>query len=240
MSIQSPFVDAAQVAHFEDLAEHWWNPDGPMRALHAINPIRIRWILEQLPNTSLKLCDIGCGAGLFTEAMADAHHQVTGIDSSKKLIRIAQGHAQHYQRKIQYIQTNLEDFIVEHTHDFDVMTCLEVLEHVPDPARMIAQCAQCCKPGGLLFFSTLNRTYSAWLLGIFAAEHILNLVPKNTHQYDAFIRPSELKRWANQSNLTLQTISGLKFNPINNTAALSHDVKINYMMCFKKSDASQH
>ncbi|MBM93469.1 MAG: bifunctional 3-demethylubiquinol 3-O-methyltransferase/2-polyprenyl-6-hydroxyphenol methylase [Legionellales bacterium] len=217
--------------HFDHLARHWWNPDGPMKTLHQINPIRTQWISNHL-TAPQQVCDIACGAGLLTEALDDAGHHMTGIDASPSLIQVAQAHAGN--RTINYHHTTVESFAAQYPEHFDAITCLELLEHVDNPQRMIQHCATCCKPGGLIFLSTLNRTLKAFILGIVVAEHLMNWVPKHTHQYEQFIRPSELKAWAHTQGLQLKDLMGLTLNPWTGHAALSKKIDINYLMCFKK------
>lgn len=219
---------------FDDLATQWWSLDGPMKTLHEINPTRHKWITDNIGEKSAKILDIGCGAGILAESLAKSAHLVTGLDISDKLIKIAKSHAEIESLKIKYIAQNIDDFAPSNTESFDYVTCLELLEHVEDPEKFIAAAAHCCKKNGKIFFSTLNRNLKSWLLSICVAEHLLGIIPKGTHSYSHFIKPSEIYKIAKKHNLELLKTTGMTYNPISKTAKLTSSLKINYLLCFQK------
>ena len=220
---------------FSKLANQWWDPHGPMQALHLINPVRTQWISQHINKNPAKVLDIGCGAGILTEGLAKKGHNLTGLDISEKLIRIAKKHATLSDLKINYICKEIDDFAPSMTESFDYITCLEMLEHVDNPEKFIAAAAHCCKKNGRLFFSTINRNLKSWLCAIGAAEHLLQIVPKGTHQYQNFIKPSEINTIAKQYNLELLFTTGIDFNPVTKNIKLIDSLDINYIMCFQKS-----
>ena len=226
-------VDTGEIAHFEGLAARWWDPRGEMGALHAINPVRTRYIERTAGGLKGKTAvDVGCGGGILTEALARAGADSLGIDLAAASIKVAQEHAaEHGLLNAQYRLVSAEDLAAERPEGFDVVCCLEMLEHVPEPASVVAACARLCKPGGTLVFSTINRNPKAYALMIVAAEYALNLVPRGTHDYAKFIRPSELDRWARAAGLEPREVVGLRYNPLLRSASLApRDVDVNYLM----------
>jgi 2-polyprenyl-6-hydroxyphenyl methylase/3-demethylubiquinone-9 3-methyltransferase len=228
-------ADSAEVEKFDRLAEDWWNPEGPFKTLHQINPLRLGYIQSLSPLAGLKAADIGCGGGLLAEAMAQAGADVTATDLAESSIRIAAEHARASGVKVDYCVVPVEDLAAERAGTFDVVCCMEMLEHVPDPASIITACAALCKPGGHVYFSTLNRHPKAFAFAIVGAEYLLNLLPRGTHEYAKFIRPSELAAWARGRGLEVDNISGLKYNPFTGIHCLSDDPRVNYLMHLRKS-----
>ncbi|WP_267256319.1 bifunctional 2-polyprenyl-6-hydroxyphenol methylase/3-demethylubiquinol 3-O-methyltransferase UbiG [Coxiella endosymbiont of Ornithodoros maritimus] len=223
-------TDKEELAGFSNLAEDWWNPAGKMKPLHLINPVRLKYIEQQIPIKGKHILDVGCGGGLLSEALAKHGAVVTGVDMSESLIAVAKNHAEQ-QLNINYQCQDIEILTID-TQPFDIITCMELLEHVPDPQRMIKNCAALIKPGGKLFFSTINRNFKAYLYTIIGAEYLLNLLPKGTHDYAQFIRPSELVGWAANGGLRLLNITGIHYHPLKNEFDLSRDVSVNYLACF--------
>jgi len=225
-------VDSDEIAHFESLAARWWDPRGEMGALHVINPVRTRYIEQAADGLKGKTAlDVGCGGGLLTEALARGGAETLGIDLAGASIKVAQQHAQDHGVQAQYRLVSAEDLAAERPDSFDLVCCLEMLEHVPDPAEVVAACARLAKPGGTLVFSTINRNPKAYALMIVAAEYTLGLVPRGTHDYAKFIRPSELDRWARAAGLVPREVIGLRYNPLLRAASLqARDVDVNYLM----------
>lgn len=224
-------IDASEIAKFDALAKNWWDTTGDFKPLHDINPLRAGFIDEHSPVAEKKVLDVGCGGGILCEALAHRGARVTGIDMAETPLAIAESHAQLSELDITYEQSTAEHFANQHSQTFDVVTCLEMLEHVPDPSSVISACAQLVKPGGHVYFSTINRNPKAYLFAIIGAEYILKLLPKGTHDYDKFIRPSELAQWARQSDLTLAHTTGMTYNPITKRYKLTdNDVSVNYLM----------
>lgn len=224
-------ADPSEIDKFEQLAGQWWNPKGEMRPLHEMNPVRANYIDQRAPVAGQKVLDIGCGGGLLSEALAHRGAQVTGIDLGELPLQVAREHAAQSQLTIDYRQQSAEDLAAEAPASFDIITCMEMLEHVPDPAAIIGACQRLLKPGGQAFFSTLNRTPKAWLLAVVGAEYVLKLLPKGTHEYAKFIRPSELSGHIRQHNMRVQDISGMVYNPLTKTFRLSEkDVDVNYLI----------
>lgn len=224
-------TDPLETAHFDQMAAQWWNPEGPCRPLHDLNPTRIQFITDRCELAQKKVLDIGCGGGLLTEALAKRGAEVTGIDVSFNLIETARQHAEDNQiSNLTYLHTTAEQLAETEPQSFDIITCLELLEHVPDPPSLIAACTSLIKPGGQLFFSTLNRNPKSYLLAIIGAEHILHLLPKNTHQYAKFIKPSELEQALREAGIALKEITGLSYNPFSRQAKLCSDVSVNYLV----------
>lgn len=222
--------DSQELAKFASLAAHWWDPMGDLKTLHQINPLRLGYIMEKVSFPGAKVIDIGCGGGLLTEAMAKEGAQVTGIDMNKSLIEVARLHQLESGTKVEYLQTSAESIAEKHSGQYDIVTCLEMLEHVPDPAAIVRACGKLAKPGGRLFFSTLNRNPKAYLFAILGAEYILKLLPKNTHDYEKFIRPSELSAWSRQSGISPQELKGISYNPLTQQFKLTNNISVNYLM----------
>jgi len=222
-------VDPAEIAKFEALASRWWDPSSEFRPLHQINPLRAEWIDARSAVSGKTLVDIGCGGGLLSEAMAWRGANVTGIDMGEAPLAVARIHQLESQLDVDYRQITAEDLAIESPGQYDVVTCLEMLEHVPEPASVIEACATLAKPGANLYFSTINRNPKAFAFAIVGAEYILGLLPKGTHEYKKLIKPSELARWIRQAGLEIQEMTGLTYNPITKQYKLVEgDVSVNY------------
>ncbi len=227
-------ADPAEIAKFDALANDWWNPLGAMKPLHQLNPLRLQVIQNQVTLQQKKVLDIGCGGGLLSEAMAGREALVTGIDLSEQLIKLARQHAQEQELTIDYHFIDSDAFCKSHPAAFDMVTCMELLEHVPEPEQLVQECAALVKPGGAVFFATLNRNLQSFLKAIIGAEYLLRLLPKGTHQYAQFIRPSELTLWASRSGLVLKGFQGIVYNPLIDKFSLSKDISVNYMAHFQR------
>lgn len=224
-------VDPQEIEKFAALANRWWQKEGEFKPLHDINPLRIRFITEGCGHLSgLRVLDVGCGGGILSEAMAHHGAQVTGIDLGEPTIGAARAHAQGQSLTLDYRVVSVEALAAEQPAAFDVVTCMEMLEHVPDPESIVTACSRLVRPGGHVFFSTLNRHPKAWLFGVIAAERVLKLLPAGTHDYHRFIRPSELASWARRQQLALQGFKGLSYQPFTRQYSLSDDLSINYMV----------
>lgn len=224
-------IDAAEIAKFEALAAKWWDPDGEFRPLHEINPLRANWIDEHSPVAGRQLLDVGCGGGILCEAMARRGAAVTGIDAGEGPLSVARRHRLEAGLEIDYRQSTAEALAERESARFDVVCCLEMLEHVPDPGAVIGACATLARPGGAVYFSTINRNPKAFLFAIVGAEHLLRLLPVGTHEYGKFIRPSELAAWLREAGLTLEGLSGLLYNPLSKRYRLVRgDVSVNYLV----------
>ncbi len=225
-----PNVDTREVAKFEELAHRWWDPESEFKPLHAINPLRLDFIERRAGGLAGKqVLDVGCGGGILSESMAARGAQVTGIDMGEAPLAVARLHQHESGLDIDYRQTTAEELAGEMPGAFDVVTCLEMLEHVPDPESVIDACARLVKPGGHVFFSTINRNPKAWLFAIVGAEYVLRLLPKGTHDYEKFIRPSELEAWARHAGLAVREITGMSYNPLTRRYWLGSDVDVNYL-----------
>ena len=229
-----PNVDAAEIAHFNRMAQLWWDPHGKMGQLHAINDLRLAFITDRFQGAQPRVVDVGCGGGILAEALAKSGAQVTGIDLSELSLEIARQHAQKSGLDIDYRIQTVEQLAAAEAGTFDVVTCLEMIEHVPDPAAIVRACADLLKPGGWAFFSTISRTPKAFAQAIVAAEYILGLLPRGTHEYLRFIRPSELSGWCRAAGLQLQRLEGLTYNPLTRRYRLTPDTRVNYMLAARK------
>ncbi len=228
-------VDHQEIAKFEAVASRWWDREGEFKPLHQLNPLRLEWIAGHSQGLfGKRVLDVGCGGGILSEAMASHGAQVTGLDMGREPLQVARLHALETGVEVNYRQGTVEALAEELPGQFDVVTCMEMLEHVPDPASVVRACARLAKPGGQLFFSTINRNPKAWLLMIVAAEQLLKMVPKGTHDHNKFIRPAELSRYAERAGLQLKQMKGVVYNPLTGQFRLSHDVGVNYMLhCHK-------
>jgi 2-polyprenyl-6-hydroxyphenyl methylase/3-demethylubiquinone-9 3-methyltransferase len=229
-------ADAQELAKFSELAHKWWDPESEFRPLHQINPLRLEWIDELASLKSKAVLDVGCGGGILAEAMARRSGHVTGIDLAARPLGVARLHAlESGVANLDYREISTEALAAERPGAFDVVTCMEMLEHVPDPAAVVQACSTLVKPGGWVFFSTLNRNPKAFVFAILGAEYVLRLLPKGTHEYARFIRPSELARWAREGGLTLQGSRGLEYNPLTRRYKLSGDTSVNYLLACRKA-----
>lgn len=228
-------VDPNEIKKFAALSAHWWDETGELRTLHEINPLRMRLISERISLAGKKIADIGCGGGILSESMARAGASVTGIDMNEAAIKVAKLHLLESGVSVNYECMTAEALAEREPEQYDAITCLEMLEHVPDPSAIVTACATLLKPGGIVFFSTLNRTAKSYLFAILGAEYILRLLPKNTHDYAKFIRPSELSTWCEKSGLKPLHIQGIAYNPITKHFKCTQDVAVNYLFCASKS-----
>ena len=228
-------IDPQEIQNFDQHAADWWSLNGSFKTLHAINPLRLAFIQKISPLLDKKVLDIGCGGGILAEAMARQGAIVTGIDASEKAIAIARAHAAAEKIALSYQVTTAEVMAQEHPGEFDMITCMELLEHVPDPSAVVQACAQLVKSNGEVFFSTVNRNLRSYLLAIVAAEYLCQLIPKGTHQYAKLIRPAELAAGARAAQLEVLHIQGLSYNPLTRTFQLSQDTRVNYLMHCKKT-----
>ena len=232
-------VDQAELTKFSSLAHRWWDVDGEFGPLHAINPLRLDWIDGISPLKGQRVLDVGCGGGILADAMARTGAEVLGIDLAEKSLKVAQLHAlEAGTSQITYRLVAAEALAAEMPDHFDVVTCMEMLEHVPDPASVVQACARLAKPGGWVFFSTINRNPKSFLMAILGAEYVLNLVPRGTHEYARLLRPSELARFCRDAGLDMQQSCGLQYNPISGRYRLSTDTSVNYMLATRKSTNS--
>ncbi len=233
-STAQPNVDPAELAKFDSLAARWWDTEGDFRPLHQINPLRLDWIRQYVDLKGRNVVDIGCGGGILAESMAEAGASVVGIDMAEGPLAVARLHQLESGIEVDYRQSTAEDLAASEAGSYDVVTCLEMLEHVPDPSAVIRSCAELLKPGGDVFFSTINRNPKSFVFAIVGAEYVLKLLPKGTHEYDKFIRPSELEQWARSAGLELQASIGLHYNPLTRHYWLAPNVDVNYMMHFRR------
>ncbi len=228
-------VDPNEIKKFEDLASRWWDPESEFRPLHAINPLRTEFINLHSPVKGLKLLDVGCGGGLISEAMSAFGANVTGIDMGEAPLSVAKLHLLESGESVEYLKITAEELAEQRPERYDVVTCLEMLEHVPNPSLVVDACAKMVKPGGDVYFSTINRNAKAWLFAIVGAEYILNLLPRGTHEYEKLIKPSELSDYARAAGLELQSMIGLHYNPFTKGYKLAPGVDVNYMIHCKKT-----
>ncbi|MDH3512383.1 MAG: bifunctional 2-polyprenyl-6-hydroxyphenol methylase/3-demethylubiquinol 3-O-methyltransferase UbiG [Gammaproteobacteria bacterium] len=229
-------VDPAEVGKFNELASRWWDPAGEFKPLHQMNPLRLQYIDARAPLSGKRCLDVGCGGGILTEGMAEhGAASVTGIDLAEAALAVARLHLNESGwRDISYIETSADMLVTEQRESFDIVTCMEVLEHVPEPRLLIDACAGLVRPGGDVFFSTLNRNAKSFALAIVGAEYVLRLLPMGTHEYAKFIRPGELDRWARQAGLVLHDITGLRYSPFSQAFSLTSDIDVNYLAHFTR------
>lgn len=227
-------VDPAELAKFDSLASRWWDTEGEFRPLHQINPLRLDWIRQHVKFAGSKAVDIGCGGGILAEAMANAGATVTGIDMAEGPLAVARLHQIESGVEVDYRRSTAEALAADEAGQYDIVTCLEMLEHVPDPSQVIRSCAELVKPGGDVVFSTINRNPKAFVFAIVGAEYVLKLLPRGTHEYEKFIRPSELEHWAREAGLELRASIGLHYNPLTKEYSLGPNVDVNYLMHFQR------
>ena len=228
-------ADPAELAKFGELAHRWWDPQGEFRPLHELNPLRLEWIDRLAKLAGKRVLDVGCGGGILSEAMARLGATVTGIDLSEKPLKVAQLHLLESGLAVDYLGISVEEMADKNPDGFDVITCMELLEHVPDPASTVAACARLAKPGGRVFFSTINRNPKSYLFAVIGAEYLLKMLPKGTHDYQRFIKPSELSRWCRDSGLEPLELKGMTYNPVTNQYRLGEDCDVNYSICCAKN-----
>ena len=223
-------IDRSEQEKFDAIASGWWDPDGPFRPLHDLNPARLKFVADRAELDGARAIDVGCGGGILAESLADKGAKVTGIDVAPRVLATARLHLHESGHDVEYREVTVEAMAEEASGGFDVLTCMEMLEHVPDPASVIDATARLLKPGGQAFYSTLNRTPLAFALGIVGAEHVLRLLPRGTHRYDRFIRPSELSAWLRRAGLEVRDITGLHYNPLTRSVMLGGNVAVNYLV----------
>ncbi len=229
-------VHPHEIHKFSSRAERWWDPHGEFKTLHAVNPLRLQFIHAYAELEGRRIVDVGCGGGILSEGLARMGGEVLGIDLSQELLDVADLHGLESGVKVNYRKISAEALADEQPASYDVATCMEMLEHVPNPVSVIQACARLVKPGGNLFFSTLNRHPKAWLLAIFAAEQVLRMIPRGTHDYNTFIKPSELTRWAREAGLELLGMEGVTYNPLTGQFSLGADIDVNYLAAFVRSE----
>ncbi|BCK88021.1 ubiquinone biosynthesis O-methyltransferase [Sideroxyarcus emersonii] len=227
-------ADPIELEKFSQLAHKWWDPNSEFKPLHEINPLRLGYI-DRLASISGKaVLDVGCGGGILSESMAGLGARVTGIDLADKSLQVAKLHLLESGKQVEYRKVAVEELAAERPGQFDAVTCMEMLEHVPDPAGVVAACAKLVRPGGQVFFSTLNRNPKSYLFAILGAEYILNLLPRGTHDFAKFIKPSELAQWCRNAGLNVFDVTGMSYNPMNKTYSLGHDTSVNYMIACRR------
>ncbi len=231
-------ADPAEIDKFSDIASRWWDTESEFKPLHEINPLRFNYINERAPVAALRVADIGCGGGILTESLARAGATVTGIDLSKAALDVARLHAAEAELSIDYQCIATEEYAAEHSGTFDVVTCMEMLEHVPEPDKIVDACAALLKPGGSAFFSTLNRNGKSWLFAIVGAEYILNLLPRGTHDWNRFIKPSQLAQLTRNAGLQTCNLTGMTYQPFTKQYGTSTDISVNYLMHTIKAEAA--
>jgi 2-polyprenyl-6-hydroxyphenyl methylase/3-demethylubiquinone-9 3-methyltransferase len=230
-------VDRGEIAHFDALASRWWDPEGEFRTLHEINPLRLDWIRRHAGLEGRRILDVGCGGGILAEAMAAAGATVTGIDMAPAALSVAKLHRDGAGLEIEYVEKTAEELALERAGEFDVVTCMELLEHVPRPSSVVEACARLARPGGHVFFATINRHPKAFVYAIVGAEYLLRLLPQGTHEYARFIRPSELAAWARKAGLALEHETGMHYNPLTREYWLGPGVEVNYLMHFVRPES---
>ena len=229
-STQTLNVDPAELEKFAALAHRWWDKNSEFKPLHAINPLRLHFIDEAVGLNGKRVLDVGCGGGILSESMAEKGADVVAIDLGEKALKVAKLHQLESGSKVDYQLIAVEALASQQPASFDVVTCMEMLEHVPDPAAIIDACAKLVKPGGSIFFSTINRNPKAYLFAVIGAEYVLNMLPKGTHEYEKFIKPSELSAWARNSDLTVNELKGMSYNPLTQHYSLGSDISVNYLI----------
>ena len=230
-------LDHEEVNKFDELAAKWWDMEGEFKPLHQINPLRVGFIEERASLAGKKVLDVGCGGGILSESLSKLGADVTGIDASENTIGVAKSHSKSVDSSVQYFQNTIEEFVSSNPDEsFDVITCLEMLEHVPSPGEIIKICSGLLKQNGDIFFSTINRNPRSYLFAVIGAEYILNLLPKGTHDYNKFIKPSELAKWTREANLKTLETTGLSYNPITDNYWLGKDIQVNYMVHARKEE----
>ncbi|MDP5240003.1 bifunctional 2-polyprenyl-6-hydroxyphenol methylase/3-demethylubiquinol 3-O-methyltransferase UbiG [Uliginosibacterium sp. 31-16] len=229
-------ADENELAKFSELAHRWWDPESEFKPLHDINPLRLEWIDSHTSLAGKTVLDIGCGGGILTESMAQKGASVTGIDLSEKALSVARLHLFESNLLVDYRQISAEEFSAQQPASFDVVTCMEMLEHVPDPGSVIQACSRLLKPGGHVFLSTLNRNLKAYMLAIIGAEYILNMLPRGTHEYSKFLRPSEISRYLRNAGLDLHEFSGMSYNPLSKAYYINQKTDVNYLIFAKKQE----
>ncbi|VVC76100.1 Ubiquinone biosynthesis O-methyltransferase [Aquicella siphonis] len=232
--------DPQELAKFASLAAHWWDAEGKLKTLHQINPLRLGYITEKVNLSGKSVIDIGCGGGILSESLALKGADVTGIDMNKSVIDVAKLHQHESGTKVEYLHQPAEIIAAERPAAYDVVTCLEMLEHVPDPLSVVHACAKLVKPGGHVFFSTLNRNPKAYLFAILGAEYLLNILPRNTHDYAKFIRPSELSAWCRKAGLTPRDTKGIAYQPFSKTFRMTTDISVNYLLHATRTIQDEH
>lgn len=230
-----PPTASDEIEKFEEEADRWWDPEGPFKPLHRIQPLRLDYLLDVVDPAGRRALDVGSGGGLLAEGLAHADARVTGIEPGESAVAAARTHAREGGLEISYYHGELGDFLREEPGEFDLVTCMEVLEHVPDPGELVAQCAQVLAPGGLLFFATLSRTLRSYLLAILGAEYVLGWLPKGTHDWDRFITPGEMEAHLRAAGLRMEDLRGMVYNPLTNGFRLGNDVSVNYLGYARKT-----
>ena len=227
-------VDASEIDKFSELAHHWWDPNSEFKPLHDINPLRLGWIDRHAQLAGKRVIDVGCGGGILSESMADKGAEVTGIDLGEKALKVARLHLLESGRKVDYRHIAAEDMAAQNPAAFDAVTCMEMLEHVPSPASIVQACAQLARPGGWVFFSTLNRNLKSYAFAVLGAEYLLKMLPRGTHDYAKFIKPAELAGFARDAGLEVVDLVGMTYNPLTKVYALEDDTGVNYLMACRK------
>ena len=227
-------ADPLEIQKFSELAHRWWDPTSEFRPLHEINPLRLEWINARVPLAGKQVCDVGCGGGILAESIAKKGATVTGIDLSEKALKVADLHSLESGIKVRYELTSAEELAAREAGQYDVVTCMEMLEHVPDPAAIVQACAKLVKPGGHIFFSTLNRNPKTYLFAIIGAEYVLGLLPRGTHDYAKFITPAELSGFARTAGLEVEALKGMTYNPLTKIYSLNQDTSVNYLVATVK------
>ncbi len=227
-------ADPLEIQKFSELAHRWWDPTSEFRPLHEINPLRLEWINARVPLAGKQVCDVGCGGGILAESIAKKGATVTGIDLSEKALKVADLHSLESGIKVRYELIAAEELAAREAGQYDVVTCMEMLEHVPDPSAIVQACAKLVKPGGHIFFSTLNRNPKSYLFAIIGAEYVLGLLPRGTHDYAKFITPAELSGFARKADLEVEALKGMTYNPLTKIYSLNHDTSVNYLVATVK------